>query len=157
MQIDSGRHHFATVAFVFALLGTLAAVPVGSQQAQQKGQQGVRATSSKAPDRDGSGKVEYRETGCPPTTAAGDKAVPDVTKGDADVSDDKVSPDSKGVVDYFMGEWKFVKGRKDLIVQLWCINRPGTATAYRDHFTYRILTSENGVVTVAVRADDEKT
>lgn len=124
-------------------------------QAQQI-QQGVRVGQGRPPDRDGDGVITAAETGCPPLVN-GVKATPDPAKGDADVSDPVAYPDSTGLLDYFMGEWKFVQGSKDLIVQMWCINRPQQPGAYLDHFTYRILTSEMGVNTEQVKADDEKT
>jgi len=127
--------------------------------AQQRGQQGVRvASEGKPPDRNHNGVLDADDDGCPPLVN-GVKATPDPSFGDMDVSDDVKSPDSDNVLDYFMGEWKFVQGSKDLIVQKWCINRPADMTfmVYRDHFTYRILTSENGANTERIKADDEET
>jgi len=150
------RMGWSAVPVRVCLVCSMVVVFCGPASAQQGGQQGVRVSETKAPDRDGDGIVSVEETGCPPLVG-GMKATPDPAKGDADVSAASDPADSAGVLDYFMGEWKFVQGSKDLIVQKWCINRPETPTAFRDHFTYRILTSENGLNTERIIADDEKT
>jgi hypothetical protein len=67
------------------------------------------------------------------------KAVPDAAKGDKDVSGH-----GDGTLDFFMGEWKFVSGNNDVIVRLWCINKPQDTTApfnFHDYFSYQVLTS----------------
>jgi hypothetical protein len=124
--------------------------------AQQAGEKGVRVTEGKPPDRDHDGNLSDDEFSCPPWVN-GMKATPDPSLGDKEVSDPVKSPDSNNLVDYFMGEWKFVLESKDLIVQKWCINRPPAGNKLRDHFTYRILTSENGSNTERIKADDEET
>ena len=147
-------------SFAKGFLGIVVLLVAGNLvEAQQRGQQGVRATEAQAPDRDGDGVAgSYDESTCPPFVN-GAKAVPNPAFGDMDISDDTNSPSSDGLLDYFMGEWKFVQGSKDLIVQKWCINKPPNMQlmAFVDHFTYRILTSENGVNTERIKPDDEKT
>ena len=126
--------------------------------AQQRGQKGVRVGEGKPPDRNHNGVTDYDDDGCPPLVN-GVKATPDPSFGDMEISDNVKYPDSANLLDYFMGEWKFVQGSKDLIVQKWCINRPPNMAlmVFRDHYTYRILTSENGANTERIHADDEET
>lgn len=148
------RRSFAMAILVIGA-SMLAANPV---DAQQRGQQGVRVSEGKPPDRNHNGVTDYDDDGCPPLVN-GAKATPDPALGDKHVSDDVRFPDSANLLDYFMGEWKFVQGSKDLIVQKWCINRPPdmVAMVFRDHYTFRILTSENGDNTERIKADDEET
>ena len=154
-MISDGVRSFAKGILIVVACGVLVGNPV---DAQQRGQQGVRANATPPPDRDHDGGPSDDECGCPPLVN-GAKAVPDPALGDMDISDDTTSPDSDGLLDYFMGEWKFVQGSKDLIVQKWCVNQPPNMQlmAYTDHFTFRILTSENGVNTERIPADNEKT
>lgn len=94
---------------------------------------GMCAGFTPAPDRG----VNF-STNCPPNQN-GVKAPPGDAR-DKDVNDD-------GTDDYFMGEWKFVEGNKDLIVRRWCINRPMVAGHFDDFFSFEVITSLNGVET----------
>jgi hypothetical protein len=81
-------------------------------------------------------------TSCPPILNFGPPppgyriAKPDKDRGDKDVNGD-------GIMDWFMGEWKFIDGIKDLIVTKWCIGG-------NKEFSFQINTSKGGTQTVAV-------
>lgn len=79
-------------------------------------------TPGQPPDRG-----EFNAAVCPPaiTDANGNikkAALPGGTKEQGGSPQDK-DVDNDGKKDYFMGEWKFVKGDRDLTVQQWCISR----------------------------------
>ena len=115
--------------------------------AQPQGQQGIRSKEGKAPDRDGNGQTDGYEQGCPPVQdnfpAPGSQTKAAHVAADKDVNND-------GRTDFFMGEWEFIKGNKDLKVRMWCINKAESAGGWGDYFTFEVLTSENGVDTPAV-------
>lgn len=80
------------------------------------------------PDRPGN-----NDRACPPGPG-NQKATPNDPK-DKDVNGDKRT-------DYFMGEWKFIEGDKDLVVRKWCINKPQGTNTFNDFFSFEILTSK---------------
>jgi hypothetical protein len=97
-----------------------------------------------APDRPGGD----RDHSCPPNPKrAGDGTI---GKDAADQARD-MDVNSDGRADYFMGEYKFIEGDRDLlVVRVWCINHeptqdvpatPENEEAYNDFFTFEILTS----------------
>lgn len=93
----------------------------------------------KAPNRNGAAPGD--NTSCPPGPNATTKGVPAAGLGDKDV-------DGDGTDDFFMGEWKFVQGNRNLVVRKWCINKPAAASgAFGDFFSTQVLTSLNGVDT----------
>lgn len=114
---------------------------------------GVAVETTPPPDRDGDGVLEGTDVGCPPVDANGNKIMPNNA-----LDDDKDDPPD-GVDDYFMGEWKFVKGKEDLIVRKWCMNRAETRDAFTDFFTFEAIASENGeeIDPPVVAAGDEAT
>jgi hypothetical protein len=61
---------------------------------------------------------KWGPTGCPPVDTDGKKVPPNATKGDKNVggNDD---------ADYDMGEVRWVKGDRDVVAHLWCINTKG--------------------------------
>jgi hypothetical protein len=110
-----------------------------------------------APVRDGASADG--NAGCPPVDGNGKKLKPDPKYGDADISHHADQPDGSPektdengnpTLDYFMGEWTFVVGNKNLKIQEWCINRR-TDTIFHDYFTLVIKTSINGVDTTQVQ------
>ena len=60
-----------------------------------------------------------------------------VVPADEKLGDARVGGDPNKL-DYFMGEWKYVQGRKDLIVRKWCIDGA--------FFSLQILTSLDGKI-----------
>ena len=60
-----------------------------------------------------------------------------------------------GRVDYFLGEWKFVEGNKDVIVRKWCLNGGPPNGAFHDAFSFEIATSLNGTETQQVKPSNE--
>ena len=105
----------------------------------------IEVTKVPPPDRNGDASGNGDNVSCPPGPDHSTKGDPDPALGDKDVTGD-------GSVDFFMGEWHFVDGNQDLKVRSWCVNRTGGATTFGDFFTYEILTSMDGVDTVAVGA-----
>ncbi|KPL23578.1 MAG: hypothetical protein AMJ75_05815 [Phycisphaerae bacterium SM1_79] len=96
-----------------------------------------------APDRNGAAAGKGDNQSCPPGPTSTQKGTPNKDLGDKDVDKDKD-------LDYFMGEWKFVKGDKDVIVRKWCINVPETPDdpntpqnehRFNDFYSIEILTS----------------
>jgi len=104
---------------------------------------GVCAGHTPPPDRNGAAAGLGDNTSCPPGPDATTKGAPAATLGDKDVNND-------GRDDFFMGEWKFVEGAKDLIVRQWCINKPAVGGHFADFLTFQIITSLNGVETERV-------
>lgn len=91
------------------------------------------------PDREGN-----NDASCPPgPDSPPRKAVPDPALGDKNVGGD-------AKLDYFMGEWKFDDGTKDLIIRKWCINvtKDPAKKFFSDFFSFEVITSLRGVETV---------
>ena len=87
------------------------------------------------------GRGVNHNTDCPPNQD-GTKVEP------SDARDKDVNGDSRK--DYFLGEWKFVDGSKDLIVRRWCINQTastGRDAHFNDFLSFEVITSLNGVET----------
>lgn len=101
------------------------------------------AQTKPAPDRNGSASGNGDNLSCPPGPDDRTKGAPDGRLGDTDL-------DKDGNNDYFMGEWKYVKAGKNIIVKKWCINAPESGGAFRDFFTFEILTSKDSTETVRV-------
>ena len=100
------------------------------------------------PDRNGAVAGVGSNTTCPPGPVRGTKGAPDAALGDKDV-------DGDGTSDFYMGEWKYDDGNKDLIIREWCINRPVQANgSFGDFFSVEIITSLKGVETVRKEPKD---
>jgi hypothetical protein len=86
------------------------------------------------PDRNGPAPGLGDNVNCPPGPDASTKGDPDAGLGDSDVNGD-------GSLDYFMGEYKFIEGDKDLLVRKWCINLEADEGNFNDFFTFELITS----------------
>jgi hypothetical protein len=147
MRAFHGSKSFGIAAALAAVCGSMPAFDSARGQTQQ-----VEKSTVDAPDRNGPAPGKGLNTGCPPKSDAHTKAVPDSTLGDADANGD-------GLVDYFMGEYDFVKGDKDLHVKCWCLNRPLQPNGHwGDYFTKEIVvTQQEHPPIIAVPAGDEAT
>lgn len=100
---------------------------------------GALADKKGPPDREGD-----NDASCPP----GPDGPPRKAALDPALGDKNVGGDAK--LDYFMGEWKFDDGTKDLIIRKWCINvdKDPAKTFFSDFFSFEVITSLRGVETV---------
>jgi hypothetical protein len=107
----------------------------------------VYADKTDAPDRNGADPGLGDNNSCPPGPTSARKGTPDAALGDKDA-------DGDGTVDFYMGEWKFDDGIKDLIIRKWCINRIPKADSFGDFFSFEVITSLRGVETVRKKPTD---
>ena len=115
-------------------------------------QNGVKVTKVDPPDRNGAAAGKGDNTQCPPGPDTMTKGMPDPALGDVD-------KDGDGRRDFYMGEYNFVKGDKDLHVKKWCLNKAANGDGtFGDYFTQEIVvTEQNQPDVVAVPAGDEAT
>jgi hypothetical protein len=135
--MDRPKNSFISSLLVLLSLATLLLI-AGASLAQAPQSPGVTLQGgfTPAPDREGD-----NDRNCPPG--------PGNSKAEANHPNDK-DVNEDGIVDYYMGEYKFIEGRLDLIVRIWCISLQEEEGSFNDFFTHEIITSLDGTETPRV-------
>lgn len=100
-------------------------------------------------------RVGDHDADCPPGLWYPVRKAPTDNPRDEDVDNHDGDGDKTTGKDYFMGEWKFDDGTKDLIIRKWCLSRDiGDDGVPNDFFSIQVITSLNGEETERKKPTD---